>query len=128
MAKPNVGYLGNQLLKKSGTNIEWTTEMVEEWGKCAKDPIYFTQNYIKIIQVDQGMINFIPFDYQEEIINTVHKNRYTIILTGRQCGKCFEGNQLLTIRNKITGEIQNISANDFKSVLLQVDNNKSGDQ
>ena len=83
----SIGYKGNSLLKKSGTNIEWTPEMVEEWQKCAADPIYFTQNYIKIIHVDKGIINFIPYDYQEEIIRTVHDNRYTIVLTGRQSGK-----------------------------------------
>lgn len=87
MAKPNLGYLGNQLLKKSGTTLEWTPYMIEEWNKCKEDPIYFTQNYIKIIHVDHGMINFLPYDYQEEIIRTVHNSRFSIILTGRQSGK-----------------------------------------
>jgi hypothetical protein len=81
------GYLGNPNLKKSGTNISFTPHMVEEWTKCRDDPVYFTRNYIKIIHVDKGMINFLPYDYQEEIIQTVHDNRYSIILTGRQSGK-----------------------------------------
>lgn len=103
------GYKGNNLLKKSGTNIEWTPEMVEEWQKCAADPIYFTQNYIKIIHVDKGIINFIPYDYQEEIIRTVHNNRYTIVLTGRQSGKCATSDTEITVRNKKTKEIMKIT-------------------
>jgi hypothetical protein len=87
MAKAATGYQGNSLLKKSGTSIQWTPEMVEEWIKCKDDPVYFTRKYIKIIHVDRGMINFLPYDYQEEIIQTVHDSRYTIILTGRQSGK-----------------------------------------
>lgn len=111
------GYKGNILLKKSGTNIEWTPEMVEEWQKCAADPIYFTQNYIKIIHVDKGIINFIPYDYQEEIIQTVHNNRYTIVLTGRQSGKCLLNNQQLTMRNKKTGEIVSLTIGKLYDIM-----------
>lgn len=82
-----VGYLGNSKLKKIGTALSWTPEMVKEWEKCKLDPIYFTRTYIKIIDVDKGIINFLPYDYQEEIIRTIHENRFTIALTGRQMGK-----------------------------------------
>lgn len=123
-----VGYLGNPLLKGVAHTIEWTPEMVEEFRKCKESPEYFARTYIQIVHVDRGMINFIPYDYQEQIIKTVHENRFTILCCSRQSGKCFEGNQLLTIRNKKTGEIQNISANDFKSELLGADTNKFGDQ
>ena len=110
MAIKDVGYLGNNQLKKVGTNIEWTTEMVEEWEKCKADPVYFTKNYIKIINLNDGLVNFVPYDYQEEILTTVHENRYTILTTGRQAGKCIEQNQLLTTRNKKTGEIFSLTA------------------
>lgn len=87
MVDKAVGYKGNNFLKKSGTSINWTPEMLSEYIKCKDDIVYFTNTYIKIIHVDRGMINFIPFDFQEQIIETVHKNRFTILNCSRQSGK-----------------------------------------
>lgn len=81
------GYLGNINLKRSNTQIDWSAEMLTEYIKCKDDIVYFTRNYIKIIHVDKGMINFIPFDFQEQIIETVHNNRFTILNCSRQSGK-----------------------------------------
>lgn len=86
MAK-SAGYLGNPNLKRTGTNIEWTPELQDEWERCRQDPVYFTENYIKIIHVDHGLIKFRPYDYQRQMIQTIHDERFTIILTGRQSGK-----------------------------------------
>jgi hypothetical protein len=36
-------YLGNINLKRKGVAIEWTEDMVQEFIKCAKDPIYFAE-------------------------------------------------------------------------------------
>jgi len=81
------GYLGNQHLKKSGTEIEWTHELVEEYMKCAKDPVYFAKKYIKIVHVDKGLIPFEMYPYQEEIANKITNNRRVAVLTARQSGK-----------------------------------------
>ena len=34
-------YLGNPLLKKANTPIEFTKEQIEEYIKCKDDPVYF---------------------------------------------------------------------------------------
>ena len=81
------GYLGNQHLKKSGTDIEWTHELIEEYMKCAKDPVYFAKKYIKIVHVDKGLIPFEMYPYQEEIANKITNNRRVAVLTARQSGK-----------------------------------------
>ena len=80
-------YMGNPSLKKVGTNVEWTPEMVSEWEKCREDSVYFTNNYIKIINLNDGLVNFIPYDYQVEILKTVQNHRYTILNCSRQSGK-----------------------------------------
>jgi len=80
-------YNGNQLLKKEGVNIEWTPDLIQEYVKCAEDPIYFVETYMKIINVDQGLISFSLYDYQKTMINSMKDNRYTIITTARQSGK-----------------------------------------
>lgn len=81
------GYLGNTQLKKAGVQIEWTPEMLEEYIKCSKDPIYFAERYMKIVNVDQGLITIKLYDYQKEIIETAKDNRFTVAECSRQSGK-----------------------------------------
>ena len=80
-------YLGNVNLKRKGVTIEWTQEMVQEFVKCAKDPIYFAQQYIQIVHVDHGLIPINLYDYQKEIIKKTTENRRTCVVTSRQAGK-----------------------------------------
>ena len=55
--------------------------------KCAKDPIYFAKNYIKIVHVDKGLVPFKMYDYQENITRKITDNRRLAVLTARQSGK-----------------------------------------
>ena len=81
------GYNGNPLLKKARREIQWTQDMVQEWLKCAQDPIYFAERYIKIVHVDRGLIPIILYDYQKEIIIKLTNNRRVTVVTSRQAGK-----------------------------------------
>lgn len=81
------GYLGNQHLKRIGSSIEWTPELLKEYAKCAGDPIYFAKKYIKIVHVDRGLIPFNMYGYQEEIATKITNNRRVAVLTARQSGK-----------------------------------------
>lgn len=83
----DVGYLGNPLLKRSGTPIEWTPDMLKEYMKCAEDPIYFAEQYIKIVHVDRGFIPIKLYDYQKEIITAISGNRRVVVNASRQSGK-----------------------------------------
>ncbi len=80
-------YLGNPLLKKSNVNIDFTEEQVTEYVKCAKDPVYFTKNYVQIVSLDEGLVPFKMWDFQEELIKKFHKNRFNIAKLPRQTGK-----------------------------------------
>jgi len=81
------GYLGNNDLKRSGEEIEFTPDMLKEYVKCSKDPIYFAENYIKIVHVDKGLVNLEMYDYQKEITEKITNNRRVAVLTARQSGK-----------------------------------------
>lgn len=83
----SLGYLGNANLKKIGEEIEWTPEMLKEYMKCAQDPIYFSEKYIKIVHVDHGLIPMDMYDYQKEITNKIFNSRRVAVLTARQSGK-----------------------------------------
>lgn len=81
------GYNGNSLLKRSDQVIEWTPDLIQEYVKCSEDVVYFTETYMKIINIDRGLVNFELYDYQKEMVNLFRKNRFSIITTARQAGK-----------------------------------------
>ena len=80
-------YLGNPNLKKVNTPVEFTKEQILEFQKCAKDPIYFMENYIRIVSLDEGLVPFKMYDFQRHIVRTIHDNRFTICKLPRQSGK-----------------------------------------
>ena len=80
-------YLGNPLLKKANTKIEFTQEQIQEFIKCKNDPVYFARNYIKIVSVDEGLVPFNMYKFQEKLVKRFHKNRFNICLMPRQTGK-----------------------------------------
>lgn len=87
MAKINEAYLGNQNLKRSNVKHIWTQDQVQEWLKCAQDPIYFIETYVKIVNIDKGLVGFEMYDYQREIVLKSVENRFVICKMPRQCGK-----------------------------------------
>ena len=106
-------YRDNPLLKKTGVELKYTQFQVEEYMKCAKDPVYFAVNYIKIVNVDRGLMPFEMWDFQKDLIRTIQTNRHVIAKICRQVGKCVHINTDIRLRNKRTGEIITISIGDF---------------
>tara|TARA_Y100001963_G_scaffold160227_1_gene269208 strand:- start:2654 stop:4309 length:1656 start_codon:yes stop_codon:yes gene_type:complete len=80
-------YLGNKNLKASDVPLDFTKEQVEEYLKCAAEPEYFIETYVQIVNVDEGLIPFDMYDFQRDIINKVHNNRFVIAKLPRQSGK-----------------------------------------
>jgi len=80
-------YLGNPNLKKANVKQEWTKENLVEYQRCMDDPQYFIENYVKIVSLDEGLIQFKMYPFQKEMIGTFHKNRFTICKLPRQSGK-----------------------------------------
>ena len=80
-------YLGNPNLKKANTAHEFTEEQVIEFIKCKEDPVYFARNYIKIVSLDHGLVNFDMYPFQEKLIENFHQHRFNICKMPRQTGK-----------------------------------------
>ena len=80
-------YLGNPNLKKANTRIEFTQDQIEEFIKCKEDPVYFAKNYIKIVSLDEGLVSFDLYKFQEKLIQRFHENRFNICKMPRQTGK-----------------------------------------
>ncbi len=87
MPVDNDVYLGNPNLKKANTQIEYTEEQIIEFLKCKEDPVYFANNYMKIVSLDEGLVQFKPYDFQEKLITNFHENRFNICKMPRQTGK-----------------------------------------
>ena len=80
-------YLGNPNLKKVNTPVEFTKEQVIEFQKCKENPIYFMEKFMKIVSLDEGLVQFNMYDFQKKIVHTIHDNRFTICKLPRQSGK-----------------------------------------
>ena len=80
-------YNRNQNLKAAGVQVQFTEQQVKEYVKCAQDPLYFIRTYAKIVSLDEGVVPFIPFPYQERIIETIHHNKNVLGRLFRQAGK-----------------------------------------
>ena len=112
MAKPAGGYNGNPLLKKTRKQITWTPDQVQEWLKCAQDPIYFAEKYIHVVHVDRGFIKIELYDYQKEIIQKISDSRRVTVVTSRQAGKtttaaCIILHYILFNKHKLVGLLAN---------------------
>ena len=80
-------YLGNPLLKKANTAINFTQDQVLEFLRCKDDPVYFAKKHVKIVSLDEGLTPFRPYDFQESLIRNFHENRFNICKMPRQTGK-----------------------------------------
>jgi len=114
MAKTEIKlYNANVLLKGANQNIQYSEEQLKEYLRCAEDPVYFITNYCKIVTLDHGLQPFKLYDCQIEKVNTIHNNRKVILMESRQSGKCVSSNSRINIKNKTTGEIHNVSIEEF---------------
>lgn len=110
-------FRNNESIKAAGVKIEFTPEQVQEMTKCALDPVYFTENYVQVEHVDHGIIPYEPRAYQKKMFNTIHDNRYALIMVGRQSGKCATKNTKYKVRNKKTGETLYVTAEEFHAIV-----------
>tara|TARA_E500000331_G_scaffold187042_1_gene179978 strand:+ start:15945 stop:17543 length:1599 start_codon:yes stop_codon:yes gene_type:complete len=80
-------YLGNVNVKKDGIQQEWTEGSLLEYQKCYNNPVYFAENHLKIVSLDEGLVPFELYPYQEKMFNHFTDNRFSIVLACRQSGK-----------------------------------------
>ncbi len=80
-------YLGNPLLKKANVKQEFTKDQILEFMACKSDPVYFAKQHVKIVSLDEGLVSFQPYDFQEGLIRKFHENRFNICKMPRQTGK-----------------------------------------
>ena len=86
-SKGNNHYLGNPHVKKDGIEEDWTQDKVAEYARCMSDPAYFARKHVKVINLNDGLVPFDLYPYQEKMFNQFRDNRFNIVLACRQSGK-----------------------------------------
>ena len=87
MLKQKESYLGNPNVKRDGVLQQWTPDLLQEYKKCMDSPIYFVENYVKVISLDDGMVPFVLYPYQKDMFKQFQENRFNVVLACRQSGK-----------------------------------------
>lgn len=73
--------------KSSGNSgIDYSVIDITEIKKCVNSLEYFIENYVYIQNNVKGKILFNLWDFQRDLIEVIHKNRYVIINKSRQLG------------------------------------------
>jgi len=91
--------------------------------KCTRDPIYFAQKYFTIIgptkEKDKdgkqitGKHIIKLYRKQRQLIRTMCEQDRVVVLASRQVGKCLLHSNIIKVKNKRTGKIENITIGKF---------------
>ena len=82
--------LDGNLIKKAHAPQRYTLEEVKHLEACmdpVTGPLYFCKNFLKIQHPVRGSIPFVPYEYQERLINSYHNYKQSIGMLPRQMGK-----------------------------------------
>lgn len=82
----NPFYDNNIKLLKGDLVFQRTPEEIAEWKKCKNDILYFAEKYCKLM-TPEGIKHISLRDYQKKYLEHLQKNRLSIYLACRQCGK-----------------------------------------
>lgn len=106
-------------LRAPGVTFRMTPEEMEIYQKCYDDALYYVDNYCQFM-TDKGRKTVELRDFQKKMIKTVTdetyipeiddfgpKNRNIIWMAARQTGKCLTINQLVNIKDVLTGDSSN---------------------
>ena len=86
---PAYSYNGNQNVKRDRVEMDFSEFEIQEYLRCMSSPVYFVKNYIKVINLDRGLVSFEPYPYQEKMFDHFDQNRFSIVLACRQSGNAF---------------------------------------
>lgn len=108
MAKP----YENVLTKKANQQNTYTDDEIKAFANCL-DPdnghMYFMENFYYIQHPVKGKLQFSPYDYQKELIDSYRNHRFSINMLPRQTGKCFSKTMNVKVKHAVTGEERVIS-------------------
>jgi len=102
----DLSYERSHVRKPADAPLALSEEHVHEINYCFQHPIYMIKNYIKIINQDRGLMNFVVYPYQAEFIKDCFKHKRVISCWSRQSGKCESSTISITYAKKPTSFIK----------------------
>jgi len=103
--------------RKANQKLKLTEEQVNDIKKCANQDdgfFFFLDNFCYVNC--NGIIKYKPYDYQLHVLDAIHKHNRTVVVLGRQLGKCFFETINITIRNKHSGEIKTLTIGELYEI------------
>ena len=79
--------VNDKLTKTPYKQEKYTEAQLLELAKCANDPKYFMKEHCYIQHPTKGRMKFELYDFQEDLVDCYHNNRYSIAMLARQMGK-----------------------------------------
>ena len=76
-----------KLTKTPYKKEKYTEEQLIELALCSQDPKHFMKEHCFIQHPTKGRMKFALYDFQEELVEVYHSNRYSISMLARQTGK-----------------------------------------
>ena len=84
--KPSPFFDNDTSLRKAKITFQLSSQEQTEFKRCCIDPIYFIEKFCKF-KTNKGYESVKLRDYQYGIIDTYHRNRFSILMSSRQSGK-----------------------------------------
>ena len=82
--------LDSDQIKKAHKKHKYTKEQVEQLEKCMDEktgPLFFMKTFMKIQHPTKGEMAFVPYPYQERLVEAYNNHRFSISMLPRQTGK-----------------------------------------
>jgi hypothetical protein len=80
-------FFGDPMLRRAGDKYQLTKEQMKIYLKCADDPVYFIDHFVKIITIDEGLVQIKMWKFQKKLVKICHENNRVVLKAGRQTGK-----------------------------------------
>lgn len=109
---------GNPNLRKGNIVFEYTQEELSEIKRCAKDIVYFANNYCTVM-TDYGLDTIKLRPYQDKMLRQFAAERFNICLASRQVGKCLLYSSEIMIMRDGIGIKTTLGKLYFESLKLQ---------
>jgi hypothetical protein len=98
------GTADTSLVKQGHVPTSFNDEKsLKEFALCCdpvNGPLYFMSNFMRIQHPTAGAMQFVPYDYQVELIKSYVEHTLSVNMLGRQMGKCLTEQVNITVRNK----------------------------
>jgi len=79
-----------QDIRREGLSFRMSNDELDHYIKCKLDVKYFANNFCKV-KVEDGSYRTIKLrDYQLDILDMYDDNKFSILLSARQTGKCVD--------------------------------------